>query len=80
LIFIGFVNILLLIAKKGVYGMKQRSEDDRRIKKVKVAVDKRKKMRRKDDVDNAKAYYLVVGFMGSLLFMVGISSYILSVK
>ncbi len=60
--------------------MKQRSEDDRRIKKVKVAVDKRKKMRRKDDVDNAKAYYLVVGFMGSLLFMVGISSYILSVK
>jgi len=57
--------------------MKQRIDDDRRIKKVKVKNNNRKKTRRKEDVDNVKAYYFMVSFMGCLLLTVGILSYIL---
>ena len=58
--------------------MMQRAEDDRRIKNIKVEQNNRRKLRRKEDVDNAKAYYFMVGFMGCLLLTVGILSYILS--
>lgn len=57
--------------------MIQRADDDRRIKKIKVKNNNRKKTRRKEDVDNVKAYYFMVSFMGCLLLTVGILSYIL---
>lgn len=58
--------------------MKQRTTDDRRIKNIKVKENKRKKLRRKEDVDNSKAYYFMVALMGCILLTVGILSYILS--
>ena len=57
--------------------MIQRAGEDRRFKKVKVKNNNRKKTRRKEDIDNVKAYYFMVSFMGCLLLTVGILSYIL---
>lgn len=57
--------------------MIKRSTDDRRIKKIKVKEDRRKSLRRHDDISNAKSYYFIVTLMGFLLFSVGISSYLL---
>lgn len=57
--------------------MIQRKDDDRRIKKIKVSDNNRIKTRRKEDLDNAKAYYFMVSLMGCLLLSIGIVSYIL---
>ncbi len=56
--------------------MVERSTDDRRIKKIKVADDKRKIRRRKEDNDNIKAYYGVLSLCFSTLFIIGLISFI----
>lgn len=56
--------------------MKQRATDDRRVKKIKTHTNQRQIRRRKDDVNNIKAYYGVLGLtIGTLLF-IGIISFI----
>lgn len=56
--------------------MIQRAGEDRRFKKVKVKNNNRKKTRRKEDVDNTKAYYGVLVLSLGILFFVGTISFI----
>ena len=56
--------------------MVERSTDDRRIKKIKVADDKRKIRRRKEDVSNIKAYYGVLGLAIGIFLTIGIISFV----
>lgn len=57
--------------------MKKRTITDRRVKSVKVSVNRRKQVRRKEDKDNIGAYYFMVGLMGVILFSVGVTSYLI---
>tara|TARA_Y100001960_G_C14280768_1_gene636739 strand:- start:33 stop:212 length:180 start_codon:yes stop_codon:yes gene_type:complete len=54
--------------------MKNRSTDDRRVKKIKVAVDNRKIRRRQEDKDNIKAYYAVLGLSIAIFIIIGLLS------
>jgi len=56
--------------------MKSRVTDDRRVKKIKVPVDKRKTRRRQEDKDNMKAYYGVLWLSMSTLVFIGVISFI----
>ena len=56
--------------------MVERSTDDRRIKKIKVADDKRKIRRRKEDVSNIRAYYGVLGLAIGIFLTIGIISFV----
>tara|TARA_Y100001960_G_scaffold73790_1_gene78503 strand:- start:141 stop:320 length:180 start_codon:yes stop_codon:yes gene_type:complete len=54
--------------------MIQRATDDRRVKKIKVAVDNRKTRRRQEDKDNIKAYYAVLGLSIGTFIIIGLLS------
>ncbi|HAG53175.1 MAG TPA: hypothetical protein DCL21_05245 [Alphaproteobacteria bacterium] len=56
--------------------MIQRATDDRRIKKVKVSKNNRKIRRRKEDHDNIKAYYGVLGLSIGIFAFIGIISFV----
>lgn len=56
--------------------MVDRVTDDRRVKKVKVAHDKRKIKRRQEDVDNVKTYYGVLGVSIFIFTLIGLLSFI----
>lgn len=55
--------------------MIQRATDDRRVKKIKVAVDNRKTRRRQEDKDNIKAYYAVLGLSIGTFIIIGLLSF-----
>ena len=56
--------------------MIQRATDDRRVKKLKVDVNRRKIRRRKEDRANVKSYYAVLGLSCATLLVIGTISFI----
>ncbi|PPR09014.1 MAG: hypothetical protein CFH44_00493 [Proteobacteria bacterium] len=56
--------------------MKNRTTEDRRVKKLKVAVDNRKAKRRKEDRDNALVYYVSLSLGLFVLLVLAIFSVI----
>ena len=59
--------------------MIQRATEDRRSKQINVNEDNRKTRRRKEDIDNIKVYYFVLGLSISTLTIVGVLTLFLGV-
>jgi hypothetical protein len=55
--------------------MNRRAKKDRRVNNKKISVEQRRLKRRKEDISNARSYYLVLTISLLILAFIGVISY-----